>query len=46
MKSLLILTVLTLGLGAELLACGCGVVRKAVTPFKQGVQQPVATVVR
>jgi len=44
MKKVLLLTLVTLSLGAELLAsCGCGIVRRVTaTPIKQ-VQQQVVT---
>lgn len=33
MKTLLLVTILTLGFGAELFACGCGIVRRT-TPVR------------
>ncbi|MBA2307202.1 hypothetical protein H0W26_03670 [Candidatus Dependentiae bacterium] len=41
MKKLLLLTLVALGLGAEVLACGCGIARRATTTFKPGPQQHV-----
>ncbi len=41
MKKLLLITLVALGLGAEALACGCGIARRATTPLTPAQQQRV-----